>query len=97
MSQITYDQIMADLAGILRNFHGREYGGEITPKTRFSAELGMASIDAVVLGETIELHYEQKLPFNQFIAELGRQEARDIEVGQLATFLHKHLNIVDSG
>lgn len=92
MSGRTYEQIIADLAGILGNFGGREYGGQIGPQTMFSRDLGLASIDAVVLGETIELHYAQKLPFGQFLAELGRTGVRDIEVGALANFLVKHLN-----
>ena len=97
MNQYTHEQIMLDLAGMLGNFNGREYGGQITPQTKFSADLGMASIDAVVLGETVELHYGRKLPFGQFLADLGRQGARDVEVGVLAEFLHKHLNETDKG
>jgi acyl carrier protein len=95
MSQYTYQQIMSDLAGILGHFHGREYGGQITPQTMFARDLGLASIDAVVLGETIELHYRRKLPFGQFLAELGRTGARDIEVGALAAFLCGHFNARD--
>ena len=97
MSRYTHQRIMLDLAGMLGNFNGREYGGRITPQTRFSADLGLASIDAVVLGENIEIHYEQKLPFGQFLAELGRQGTRDIEVGVLADFLHEHLNEPSEG
>ncbi len=92
MTATTYDQIMSDLAGILGNFNGRQYGGPITPQTMFARDLGMASIDAVVLGETIELYYGRKLPFGQFLAELGRTGTRDIELGALAGFLEKHLN-----
>jgi acyl carrier protein len=91
MSQRTLEQVLADLEGILRNFGGREYSGKITPQTMFSRDLGMASIDALVLGETIEEHYHQKLPFGHFLAELGKQGARDIEIGVLAEFLKKHL------
>ncbi len=92
MSEYTHERIMLDLAEILRNFGGRQYGGAITPETMFSRDLGFASIDAVVLGEEIELHYGRTLPFGQFIAELGRQNARDIEIGALATFLEEHFN-----
>ena len=95
MSERTYQQIMADLADILGNFHGRQYGGQITPQTMFSRDLGLASIDAVVLGETIELYYGQKLPFSQFLAELGRSGTRDIALGALAEFLQKNLNTTD--
>jgi acyl carrier protein len=92
MTMRTYDDIMADLAHILATFGGRDYGGPITPHTMFSRDLGLASIDAVVLGESIEEHYGRKLSFSQFLAELGRTGARDIEVGALANFLVKHLN-----
>ena len=95
MNEVTLPQIMGDLEGMLRNFNGREYGGPITAHTLLGAELGLASIDAVVLGETIELHYQRKLPFGQFLAEIGRRGARDIEVGALAEFLHQHLQETD--
>jgi acyl carrier protein len=85
------DEIMTDLGGVLRNFHGREYSGPITPGTRFFADLGLASIDAVVLGEDLEERYGRPLPFNDFIADLGRRSVRDIELGELAGFLHQHI------
>jgi acyl carrier protein len=91
MTARTEQQIMNDLAGILRNFHGREYYGLISPQTRFTADLGLASIDAVVLGETIEEHYGRKIPFNEFMADLGRRAVKDIELGELVRFLHRHL------
>ncbi len=56
---------LADLEGILRNFHGREYSGPIGEETRFFADLGLASIDAVVLGEMLESHYGRKLPYSK--------------------------------
>jgi acyl carrier protein len=89
---LTREQILNDVAGILRNFHGREYSGEIGPQTCFFGDLGLASIDAVVLGETLEEHYGRKIPFHQFMADLGRRAVRDIEVGELVAFLHQHLN-----
>jgi acyl carrier protein len=92
MNGLTQEQIMSDLAGILRNFHGREYSGPIGMKTRFTADLGLASIDAVVLGETIEEHYGRKIPFNEFMADLGRRTVKDIELGELVRFLHRHLS-----
>ncbi len=95
MSEVTLPQILADLDRVLGNFNGREYGGPITPQTLLGADLALASIDAVVLGETIELHYGRKLPFGRFLAEIGRRGARDIEVGVLADFLHLHLQETD--
>jgi acyl carrier protein len=88
----TKDQIMNDVAGILRNFNGREYSGDIGPQTRFFGDLGLASIDAVVLGETLEEHYGRKLPFHLFMADLGRRAVRDIPLSELVDFLHEHLS-----
>jgi acyl carrier protein len=88
---VTFDDVMNDLGAVLRNFHGREYSGPITPRTCFFADLGLASIDAVVLGETLEERYARPLPFNDFMADLGRRAVRDVELGELASFLHTHL------
>jgi len=63
----------------------------ITPGTRFFADLGLASIDAVVLGEELQKHYGRKLPFNEMLADLGAREERDLTIGELVDFLHKNL------
>jgi acyl carrier protein len=88
----TTAEIFADLADILRDWDGREYSGDLTPGTLFFGDLGMASIDAIVLAETLERHYDRKLPFNAFLADLGRRGARDLSVGELVEFLHRCLN-----
>jgi acyl carrier protein len=90
----TKEQIMNDVAGLLRNWGGREYSDDIGPDTRFFGDLGLASIDAVVLGETLEEHYGRKIPFHLFMADLGRRAVRDLPLGELVAFLHQHLNAV---
>jgi acyl carrier protein len=84
-------EILADLEGLLRDFHGRSYSGPLGPRTRFFADLGLASIDAVVLGETLQHHYGRPLPFATLLADLGRRTERDISLGELADFLETHL------
>jgi acyl carrier protein len=79
--------ILADLAAILADFNGRGYSGTIGPETRFFADLGLASIDAVVLGETLAAHYGRPLPFGELMADLGRRSERDMTVGEVAEFL----------
>jgi len=83
---------MTDLSAILRDFHGRQYRKPIEPGTKFVADLGMASIDMVVLGETLEEHYGRALPFGDFMAELGRRGAKDVEMNDLVHFLLVELN-----
>jgi acyl carrier protein len=90
-SPTTREQILNDLTRILRNFNGREYSGPLGPQTLFFSDLGMVSIDAIVLAETLEKHYGRKFPFQQFLAAVGQHGVRDIEVGELAAFLHRHL------
>jgi len=63
----------------------------ITPETRFFADLGLASIDAVVLGEELQKHYGRKLPFSEMLAELGEREERDMTIGELVAFLQQNL------
>jgi acyl carrier protein len=84
--------ILHDLAGLLRDFDGREYSGTIDRGTRFFGDLGLASIDAVVLGEKLERLYAMKLPFHRLLADMGRRGAEDLELGELADFLHAHLS-----
>lgn len=91
MPSTSEPEIMADLTRLLRNFHGHEYSGAIGPQTRFFADLGLASIDAVVLGETLEQHYGRRLPFSTLLAELGQRADRDITIGELTAFLHRSL------
>lgn len=84
-------QVLAELRDLLSNFHGREYSGEIGPDTYFFADLGLASIDAVVLGEMLQARYGKDLPFGELMAELGRRENRDLCIGELADFLVTHI------
>lgn len=90
--------ILNDLANILANFQGREYSGVIDRETRFFADLGLASIDAVILAETLESYYGRKLPFAQLLADLQKQQEDgsldgeiDFTMGMLADFLSRHL------
>jgi acyl carrier protein len=92
MTATSTQAILADMAALLRDFDGREYSGPIDRSTRFFGDLGMASIDAVVLAEKLERLYGRKLPFNQLLADLGRRGADDLELGDLVDFLHMHLN-----
>jgi acyl carrier protein len=85
-------RIIADLGEILASFNGRDYSGTIGPETRFFADLGLASIDAVVLGETLQARYGRPLPFGELLADLGRRTERDMTLGEMADFLHRHLS-----
>jgi predicted AlkP superfamily phosphohydrolase/phosphomutase len=51
------EQIMADILGLLRKLADDwEYTGEITPQTRFFTDMGLGSLDVVVLGTAVQEH-----------------------------------------
>ena len=81
------DQVVGELADILGNFQGREYSGTVDRDSMFFADLGFMSIDAVILGETLEQHYGRTLPFQDFLAELSARDVKDLSVGELADWL----------
>jgi acyl carrier protein len=84
--------ILADLISILKSMTDWEYSGEITPETRFFADLRLESIDAVVFGEAIEGYYRRRFPYAEFLRELGEREQRDLQLGELVGFLRRHLD-----
>ncbi len=63
--------VLRDIAAILANSLGVPPSTAIDEDTRFFADLGLASIDAVVLSEAIQSHYGRTLPFNELMAEIG--------------------------
>ncbi len=69
-----------------------EYEDEITGDTLLVADLGLESIDVVVLGTTIQNEYDCTLPLAEFMADIGQREQRDIRIGELVDFVHQHLN-----
>ena len=84
-------EILRDVTAILVDHLGVAPSTPIDEGTRFFADLGLASIDAVVLGEAIQQHYGRPLPFDELMAELGRRTDRDLSIGELVAFLGEHL------
>ena len=83
--------ILGDVAAILSHHLGVSPSTAIDEDTRFFTDLGLASIDAVVLSEAIQEHYGRPLPFNELMAEIGRRTERDLTIGELVTFICENL------
>jgi acyl carrier protein len=68
-----------------------EYEGEIEPDTRFIADLGLESLDIVVLSTMIQQRYG-RLPFPEYFEEIGLRpvQERDVSVADLARFVSLH-------
>lgn len=93
MAQISQEQILTDIVGILNVMMGDwEHSEEITPKTGLYRDLGLESIDGAVLGGAIEEHYQRSLPFAQFLSEMNQRGVQDLLVVDLVNFLYQQLN-----
>jgi acyl carrier protein len=91
VSAQTPEQIYRDLADVMtRAFPDRDLPEDVGPETRVFADLGMASIELVVLGERLEQFYGKRLPFGPFLAGLRNSGAEDLQLGDLVAFLQKH-------
>ena len=89
---VSEEALLTDLVGILKGMTDWEYSEPITQETRFFADLGLESIDAVVFGEAIETHYRRRFPYAAFLAGLGERGQRDLRLGELVGFLRCHLD-----
>jgi acyl carrier protein len=82
-------RVLADVLQLMNQLADDwEYTEPITPDTLLLAELGLESLDLVVLGTTIQQRYG-RLPFTEFLAEIGQRpvEQRDVTVSELVAFV----------
>lgn len=82
-------EVLTDVLNLMSQMAGDwEYDGEIGPKTLLLAELGLESLDLVVLGTMIQQRYG-RLPFAEYLAEIGQRplEARDVSVADIVQFI----------
>ena len=85
-------QILADVLELMQELADDwEFGGSIAESTWLLHELGLESLDLVVLGTSLQQRYG-RLPFAEFLAELGQRPAdtRDVNVGELVAFIDAH-------
>jgi len=93
MSAPTVKDIFSVLLQIIEElFEDWEYSGKITQETTLLSDLGFQSIDAVALGSAVEDHYDQKIPFAQYLSDLEEKGISDIKLGDFARFIQKNLN-----
>ena len=92
MEALTRERVRDDLIELLRD--AREDWDRsitVTDATGIFNELGFESIDAVGLSSALEGHFEQTLPFPEFMSKAKEQNLTDITVGQLLDFLMQNL------
>jgi acyl carrier protein len=87
-------QVLQGILALLREAQGDwEYDGEVAPDTRFVGDLGLESLEIVVLATLIQERYGS-LPFPQYFEEIGQRpvEEQDVTVADLARFVCEHRN-----
>jgi acyl carrier protein len=96
---VTDSQIFTDVLDLMKQLADDwEYSGGVTGETRLLGELGLESLDLVVLGTSIQQRYG-RLPFTEFLAEIGQRplEERDVSVGELVAFVSKNRSTTSDG
>jgi acyl carrier protein len=87
----TAHELLADLAHVVREtFPDRDFPDEVDLSTRVFGDLGLASIELVVLAERLDAHFGKRLPFGAFLKSLRDRGAEDLELGELVVFLQQH-------
>ena len=83
------EQVLAELAAVVsRTFPDRDFP-EVDLESRAFSDLGLASIDLVVLAEQLEIQFGRKLPFGAFLKTLRDRGADDVSLGDLVAFLQQ--------
>jgi acyl carrier protein len=84
--------ILAALADVVRAaFPERDFPDSVELSTRVFGDLGLASIELVVLAERRDAHIGPRLPFGAFIKGQRDRGAEDLELGELVAFLQKYV------
>jgi len=87
----TANELLADLAKVVRHaFPDRDFPDDVALSTRVFGDLGLASIELVVLAERLDAHFGRRLPFGTFLKGLRDRGAEDLELGELVAFLQQH-------
>ena len=93
----TQPQVLVNILELMTTLAGDwEYSGSITPETQLFGDLGMQSLDLVVLGTSIQERYG-RLPFAEFLVEIGQRPEQDVSVGELVTFICEHGGALPDG
>jgi acyl carrier protein len=86
----TTTHLLTDVLELMNQLAGDwEYEGSIGLETLLFRDLGLESLDLVVLGTTIQERYG-RMPFAEFFAEIGQRPLQDVSVGELVMFIAQH-------
>lgn len=64
-----------------------DYSEPINEDTLLFSQMGLDSLDLVVLGTGMQEHYERQMPFAEFLAGVGERGEKDVPVRELVDFI----------
>ena len=79
------------LSGLQQLAKDWDYSQTVGLDSYLFRQMGLESLDVVVLGVSIQEHYGQEMPFAELLAGIGQREVHDLSVGELVEFIHTHL------
>jgi acyl carrier protein len=89
-----YPAILADILDIMSTMSDDwEYGNEINESTFLFSELGFESLDLVVFGTSLQDRYG-RMPFAEFLTDIGQRTVNDVTVGELVAFVYENSSAV---
>lgn len=68
-----------------------DYDAAIDGETYMFSELGFQSLDAVVLGNSLQEEYGQMIPYANLLTDIGQRSFTDVQVGEWIDFTYDHL------
>ena len=68
-----------------------DYAEPVSAESLLFTEVGLESLDAVILGTAIQEHYQTPMRFAELLAEIGQQQ-RDLSIDELTDFVNTHLD-----
>ena len=94
---VTSTQLLGEVLELMTQLAGDwEYEGTVTPSTLLFEDLGLESLDLVVLGTAIQERYG-RVPFAEFLSDIGQRTTPDVSVGQLVTFIDQNRQAAQNG
>ena len=98
MSVIKKDEITTYILDLLVQLASDwDYEEEISPASYLFGELGFQSLDAVILGNSIQEHYGCVIPYPDLFAEIGQRETNDITVHEWIEYTAKYVKQTQAG
>ncbi len=83
------DYVLKSLSELAQDW---DYAEAVGPETLLFREMGLDSLDLVVLGTNIQEHYGIQMPFSEFLASVGERGQQDVSVSELVDFIDTSLN-----